>query len=104
MVRNGVTDYEIEVFSVIVFLVADLSFVKEVLGKYSCTQSFGCFHCQLSNKLWDTKQPQKGIPQSIEKMQLRGLKALELVGNTPNKGSTIYKKMIAENDGQCPYC
>jgi len=54
LVKTGVTlslNGENKLFNVVVFLVADLSFVKEILGKCSCTQTYGFFHCNQSIKL-----------------------------------------------------
>ena len=103
LVSNGVdltiNDKE-EHFNVVVFLVADLSFVKEILGKCSCTQSFGCFHCELNIKQWSAAKIQKASPQSIEKMKTRGKEALALLGSKPNKDSCSYKKVTAGNFGQ----
>ena len=46
-VRNGLpltlADGTMKTFNVIAFLVADLSHLKESLGKCSCTSIFGCY-------------------------------------------------------------
>lgn len=68
LVKNGINlniNGLMEEFNVILIFVADLSFTKEILGKCSSTQTFGCFHCELNIKSWSTTKKIKGNPQSI---------------------------------------
>ena len=103
MVRYGLTfsrDGKDENFNIVIFLVADLSFVKEILGKASCTQQYGCFHCELDIKSWASEELAIGEPQSIKKMEERGQRAFKVIGVNPNKDGAIYKKFIKDNFGQ----
>ena len=53
-VKNGITlkcQDKDETFNLLVFLVADLSFVKNIIGHASSTAKYGCFHCKLSSSL-----------------------------------------------------
>ena len=71
IMRNGVDlniQGQTEHFNIIVFLVADLSFVKEILGKCSSSHEFGYFHCELDSKSWSSPRLCLGVPQSIEKI------------------------------------
>jgi len=89
-----------ERFNVIVLLVADLCFSKEILGKCQCTHQFGCFHCELCNGKWNAEKKIVGVEQSIGKMKSRGEEALKMLGNQPNKDSAIYKKVTKSTFGQ----
>lgn len=89
-----------ESFNVIAIFVADLSFVKEVLGRCQCTHTYGCFHCQLPIKQWLSVKPKTGTDQSISKMSTLGEKALDVLGECPDKTSPKYKKFTMENYGQ----
>lgn len=50
IVRNGINilifDSTVEKFNVIVFLVADLGFIKEICGKCTTTSTYGCYRCK----------------------------------------------------------
>uniref|UniRef100_A0A7M6DRA3 Uncharacterized protein n=1 Tax=Clytia hemisphaerica TaxID=252671 RepID=A0A7M6DRA3_9CNID len=93
LVKEGITLMSpcgnIESFNVIVIFVADLSFVKEVLGRCQCTQTFGCFHCELPIKDWSSVKRKLGSPQSIQKMKTRG-----------DNSTSAYKKFTLTNYGQ----
>ena len=103
LVSSGISLFmngNLEHFNIVVFLVADLSFVKEILGKCSCTQTYGCFHCNLSLKFWSSIEPQHGSQRTIEEMNAFGVTARETLGSCPNKDSVAYKKLISNNYGQ----
>ena len=48
---------------------ADLCFVKEVIGKCSCTSIYGCFYCKKHISDWD-KEGIKSSPQSMKEICL----------------------------------
>ena len=103
LVRHGISLNvfgEEEKFNVVVFLVADLSFVKEVLGRCSSSHTFGCFHCDLKIQSWSHPVKKTGNPHTIEKMKERGVKALCDLGDSPSKGSSQYKKFTMNNYAQ----
>ena len=104
LVKNGVrltlNKEDPEEFNVVVFLVADLSFVKEVLGKCSCTQAYGCFHCKLNINEWSSEKPKTGESRTITDMNVIGSAARSKLGDCPNKDSVAYKNLIANNHGQ----
>ena len=58
-----------EKFNVVPFLCADLSFVKEILGKCSCTSLYGCFFCKMLINDWGNDRPVKKDETSIEKQR-----------------------------------
>lgn len=71
MVKNGLNiklGNKTVLFNVIVFLVGDLSFTKEILGRCSSTHTYGCNHCQLSIQEWSKKKLVTGQPQTINSM------------------------------------
>ena len=48
---------ECEQLNVICFFVADLCFVKDVIGQCQCTSMYGCYHCMLKRvKAWNGLQ------------------------------------------------
>lgn len=103
LVHNGVVlnvNGQDERFNVIVLLVADLCFTKEILGRCQCTHQFGCFHCELESSKWNTKKKSVGEKQSIAKMKSRGEVALKELGCKPNKDSAAYKKLTKSLFGQ----
>ena len=103
LVNNGVVlqiHGSQEKFNVVVFLVADLCFVKEVLGHCSCIQTYGCFHCELKIDACSSPKIQHGEAKSIENMKIRGVKAINELGPTPKKESSQYKKFTKNNYGQ----
>lgn len=96
-INHGSTE---EVFNVVLIFVADLSFVKEVLGKCSCTHTYGCFHCILPQKSWSAVKPIAGKSRSIAHMDELGLKVEKSLGENPNKDSVLYKKLTQDAFGQ----
>ena len=103
LVENGVTlsvQDKDEYFNILVFFVADLSFVKEILGKCSCTQTYGCFHCELKIQDWSSLKKKLGQAQTVLKMKTRGEKAQNELGPYPDKTTSKYKKFIMNNFGQ----
>ena len=49
LARNGITVELIngaqEHFNIVIFLVADLGYIKDIIGKCSSTALYGCYHC-----------------------------------------------------------
>ena len=103
-VTNGITltlgDGGMETFNVLAFLVADLSHLKESLGKCACTSMFGCYWCKKNMKDWDNKQPTTSPLQKISKMVEMGKDAEVELGKYPNKESAAYKKFQQSHFGQ----
>ena len=68
LVKNGVTlsiNDNMEMFNVICFFVADLCFVKDVIGQCSCTSLYGCYHCSLKSNEWNSPVKKIGKPKTI---------------------------------------
>ena len=63
-------EFDGEKFNVVPFLCADLSFVKEILGKCSCTSLYGCFYCKMHIDQWGKDRPVKK-DESEEEKRLR---------------------------------
>ena len=67
-VENGVTLHvngSDEFFNIVVFLVADLSCVKELLGRCSVSHTYGCFYCNLNSNDWDAVPKIDGSTRKI---------------------------------------
>ena len=113
LVKNGLTvclnGSKTEHFNVILFIVADLSFIKEVIGKCSSNQTYGCNHCKLPIYDWAAINKKIGPIQSVVDMQERGDHARIELGLRPSKDSAQYKKFTDDNYGQwinifCTFC
>ena len=87
-------------FNVVVFVVADLGFLKDVLGHASSTATFGCLHCDCPQQSWSNSSAPKGNPKTVVGMASRGLKALSELGKHPSKETKEYKNFIRNNYGQ----
>ena len=102
-VKNGVTlsvDGVITKFNVIVFFIADLSFMKDVIGQSSSTSTYGCFHCKLPLQRWNLPGPKVGESKMVKEMAKVGETALEQLGETPDRDSAAFKKFQMNNHGQ----
>nr|XP_047130118.1 uncharacterized protein LOC124810022 isoform X2 [Hydra vulgaris] len=103
LVKNGLTvcinSNKTEHFNVILFLVADLCFINEVIGKCSSNQTYGCNHCKLPIYDWAAVN-KKIVPiQLVVDIQERGEHVRVELGPRPNKDSAQYKKFTADNYG-----
>ena len=62
LVKNGIEATlpggNTEKFNEIVFLVADLGFIKEICSKCSSVETFGCYQCKKKITNWHSKQYQ----------------------------------------------
>ena len=103
-VRDGISllvDDQIEFFNVIVIFVADLSFVKEVIGQCQCTSIYGCYHCKMHIDNWSKPTRQKQLePKSIKEMVKNGDAAKKVLGDSPDHGTTAFKKFQQSHNGQ----
>ena len=72
-------------FNVVVFVVADLSFLKDLLGHASSTATFGCLHCDCPQQSWSHSSAPNGNPKTVVGMASRGQKALSELGKHPSK-------------------
>lgn len=89
-----------EHFNVVVFFVADIGYVKEVIGKASCTSTNGCYRCTKTIDKWDESLLSHAASQSVENYVKLGAKAEEKLGRKPNKDSADYKDFIKKHYGQ----
>ena len=104
IVTNGVTlllDGEYTYFNVIVFLVADLSCVKELLGRCSVNHSLGCFYCNLPSEQWDVLPQKFGTLHSLGDLEKMGAAAEEALGKYPDKYSSKYKTITKKKWTEC---
>ena len=94
-VKNGVNlvvNGEAELFNIILFFVADLSFVKDVIGHCSSTSRYGCFHCKMPLSDWLTVERKTCQPTIVSQMVMDGIKGLEILGPSPKKDSGQFTK------------
>ena len=97
LVKNGITlkvDGVDEMFNVVVFFVADLSFIKEILGRCSCNHTFGCNHCQLPIKKWNQTKLVPGTSSEISNMAEKGMIGEGILGRYPDEDSKIYRILL----------
>ena len=91
---------ETEKFNVLPIMCADLSFVKEVLGKCSSTSLYGCFYCKRDINDWNSdKLVEKGSQTLSECMSL-GDEALATLGKHPDHDSSKFKNFQQNHFGQ----
>ena len=89
-----------EHFNVIVLLVTDLGYIKEVIGKCSSTGYYGCYHCTKRINDWNAAKPSKAKPQSVKQFVVDGSLALQKLGKNPDKGSSKYTDFQHKHFGQ----
>ena len=93
-----------EYFNVIPIICADLSFVKEVLGKCSSTSMFGCLYCKKNISKWDEDVLKDAPEQSIDEMSKFGEEAAKVLGRNPNHNSSNFTKFQQSHFGQYVSC
>lgn len=94
-VKNGVDliiDGVIEHFNIVCFFVADLCFIKDVLGVCTCTSTFGCYHCKVPRNKWSMQKKVTGEDRTVAEMCKKGVVAHSVLGFNPNKESALFKK------------
>jgi len=87
-----VTKNGIEYFNVVCFFVADLCFVKDVIGACSCTSTFGCYHCKLTKNDWSALKKKVGLPKNVKEMVVKGEQAFTILGNNVDHNSPLFSK------------
>ena len=100
-VRNGVSltvDGETTLWNVVVFLVADLCMLKEIIGQCQSTSTYGCYHCKLPKNDWTKSQPGANNwkpltaePKNVADLLQAGITALKELGNNPDHQSAEFK-------------
>ena len=93
-------DTSFEHFNVVVFLVADLGYIKEVIGKSSCMSMYGCYQCCKPINEWHSKDKKIAKLQTVSNYTLLGKKAEAHLGENPEKDSTKYKEFVKKNLSQ----
>jgi len=84
-----------EHFNVVCFLVADLCFIKDVIGQCACTSLYGCYHCHQKNTDWKSKTRKKETEyesKTMSELNKNGIKALTTLGKEPDRDSAKFKK------------
>lgn len=87
-------------FNVVVFLVADLMMLKEVIGLCQPKSTYGCYQCKLPMQQWALIEPKTGDARNLTEMEANGLKAVETLGKKPDKDSPNVKKFQLSHFGQ----
>lgn len=92
---NGIsiptTDGGVELFNVLPIMCADLSFVKEVIGKCSSTSRYGCFYCKRQIKDWDSDKLTKTQHQNMLECVSLGQEALKVPREHPDHDISKFK-------------
>ena len=99
LVRNGIEVCG-ERFNVVCFFVADLCFVKDVIGQCQCTSTYGCFHCKLDINSWTSKEKKVGQKKSILEMNRDGEEAQKVLGIANQRENLLFKKFQQSHFGQ----
>ena len=102
LVMNGIemeVDGEQTFFNVLVFLCADLAFLKEVLGKCTSTSMYGCLHCKKNIKDW-SGAPYQSPETCISEMCAMGNEGVEILGENPDHSTPAFTKFQQSHFGQ----
>ena len=104
LLSNGIsiptTNGDFEHFNVLPIMCADLSFVKEVIGKCSSTSTYGCFYCKRQIKDWDANKLTEKVHQSLPECVTLGKEALEVLGEHPDHETSKFKTFQQSHFGQ----
>ena len=93
---NGIT----ETFNVVVFFIADLGMVKEIIGKCSTTGTYGCYQCTKKINEWHSKVYKLAKPQSVKDFKQIGEEAEKVLGKNPNRDTKTFKSFQQNHYGQ----
>ena len=86
-----------EKFNILPVMCADLCFIKDVIGKCSCTALYGCYYCKKKKiSEWDQDQCQKKEGQTMK----LGEKAFNTLGENPDHDSKEFTAFQQKNYGQ----
>ena len=102
-VEYGITlevDGALEDFNLLVLLVADLCFIKEIIGQCQCTSLYGCYHCKMPYSSWTTKHRNYSQPKTIAEMVIHGKEANDVLGDHPDHLSSKFKNFQQAHFGQ----
>ena len=102
---NGVevTSYDnMEKFNILPIMCADLSFVKEVVGKCSSTSRYGCLYCKRKIDEWgcDEEKLKNVEAQSMKEAVESGKKAIDQLGKYPNHSTKTFTDFQHSHYGQ----
>ena len=103
LVKYGVTLFvngTLELFNVVAYFVADLCFVKDVIGLCACTSTYGCYHCLLKREDWLSKNKKIGSERSLSEISKKGENLSNILGPAPDHNTTQFKKIQLANHGQ----
>ena len=88
-----------EHFNILPIMCTDLCFVKEVIGKCSCTSLYGCFYCEKPIGEWD-QDPRKETLQTMSKICSDGQEAIKVLGANPKHDTAEFTKFQQSHFGQ----
>ena len=91
---------ESEAFNVIPFMCADLSYLKEILGRCSCTSIYGCIYCKKLRSKWADKTPTKEEKITMKEMVIYGEKGEEVLGSNPDQSTSKFTTFQHSHYGQ----
>jgi len=83
-----------------VFFVADLCYIKDIIGQCQSTSTYGCFHCKMTSRNWLNTQKNAGDEKVVSSMHQLGLKAVKVIGENPDRLSDKFKQFQRANYGQ----
>ena len=92
---NGAQEH----FNIVIFLVADLGYIKDIIGKCSSTALYGCYHCIKNIQDWHAGVLNLSNPQTVKQYVADGEIGLKELGQIPNKESSKYKSFIKKHYG-----
>ena len=102
-VRHGMSlevNGKVTNFNVICFFVADLCFIKDVIGQCACTGMYGCYHCILKCNEWSNPVRKVGQQKTVASMVKNGEIAMNVLGSNPVRDSSEFKNFQHSHGGQ----
>lgn len=104
LLKSGIeitfSEDKIERFNVVIFFVADLGLVKEVIGKCSSTGKFGCYRCVKKIDDWHAKPCVLAQAQTVQQFKKLGELAESVLGKNPNRNESKFKTFQQNHFGQ----
>ena len=89
-----------ETFNIVAFLVADLSFIKDIIGQCASTSNYGCYHCIMPSKQWLHDSRSEAKPKVVTEMSTYGVKRLDTLGEDASHDTKEFKTFQPKHFGQ----
>lgn len=103
LVLNGIDliiEGAVEHFNIIIFFVADLCFIKDIIGQCQSTSTYGCYHCSQPIHKWMSTKKEISEPKEVATMVRIGNDAIKSLDENIDRTSKKFKDLQLANKGQ----